>query len=109
MAAGRVSGMASSWIERRGLIVRADGEALIVTRGDVEVLPVSAAVVALEPAGLALWLAGLEWSPPRGKPWLRRIRQVEPGTGDWRHAAAAFARKWTATPDALARLIPIRA
>lgn len=86
--------MAGDWIESRGIVLRADGEAVIVTRGPAAVMPVGTAICALDGPGLALWLAGLTWRSPRGLPSLRRLRLLEPGPGTWDAARAAFLERW---------------
>lgn len=85
-----------AWIEQRGLVLRADGEALVVTRGAATVMPIPAAIDALSSLGLALWLAGVSWRPPKGCPWLRRLRLLVDGAGDWGEARAEFLRIWWA-------------
>jgi hypothetical protein len=89
--------MAGEWIEIRGLVLRADGQAVIVTRGPAVVMPIALAVRALERPGSALWLAGLTWRTPNGLPSLRRLRLIVDGAGSWDAARAAFRRLWRAT------------
>lgn len=55
---------------------------------------VAQALVTLQGAGLAVWLVGLEWRPPRGPARLRRVRQLLPGDGDWEAAREAFCTAW---------------
>lgn len=86
--------MAGEWIESRGIVLRADGEAIIVTRGPASVMPIGSAVFALDRPGLALWLASLTWRPPRGLPSLRCFRLLEAGSGTWDAARAAFVDRW---------------
>jgi hypothetical protein len=45
------------WIEVCGLALRSDGIGLAVTRSAAVVMPIQAAVNALDGPGLALWLA----------------------------------------------------
>jgi hypothetical protein len=92
--------MAGEWIEVRGIVLRADGEAVIVTRGAAQVMPIATAVRALDGQGLALWLAGLTWRPRQGLPSLRRLRLLEAGSGTWDAARAAFLERWRAIQPA---------
>ena len=96
LAVGRLPGVDSGWIERRGLIVRTDGEAIIVTRGDVEVMPIPVAIRALDGAGLALWLVGMTWRAPSGMPQLRRLRRLTHGVGEWTTGRSNFLAAWKA-------------
>ena len=85
----------ASWTETRGLVLRADGEALVVTRGAAPLMSIPTALDALSGNGLALWLAGVTWQPPRGLPWLRRIRLLVRGEGSWEAARAAYGAQWS--------------
>ena len=51
--------MCKPWIERRGIVLRADGEAVVVTRGGAQLLPIAVAVEVLLPSALGIWLAGM--------------------------------------------------
>lgn len=86
--------IAERWIERRGIVVRSDGEALTVMRGSATTLPVHAAVTALDDGKLARWLAGFTWQPPSGRPSLRRVRLLAGGAGTWNEALERFLATW---------------
>lgn len=77
-------------IETRRIVTRTDGMSLTVTRGNAVVMPLAVAVLALEGEGLALWLAGMPWRPPRGKPHLRLVRLIQARDGTWDEARSAF-------------------
>ena len=66
----------------------------MVTRGTSPLMPIPTALDALPGNGLVLWLAGVTWQPPRGLPWLRRIRLLVRGEGSWEAARAAYGAHW---------------
>jgi len=82
------------WTETRGLILRADGAALVVTRGTTPAVLIPVALDALTADDLAVWLAGLVWQHPKGRPWLRRVRLVADGVGTWKDARVEFLAQW---------------